>query len=65
LVMIRLVWLRCRRASAGSLPNRGHRSRSLTGRRACGACGPAGTGSSTRSTRNSGVVQVDHVARLL
>lgn len=28
------------------------RSRSLTGRRICGACGPGGTASSTRSTKN-------------
>ena len=39
---------------AVSLMSRGRRSRSLTGRRICGACGPGGTASSTRSMRNGG-----------
>ena len=62
------LWTR-RRASSATIPSvslrsgtmlvsspmsRGRRSRSLTGRRICGACGPGGTASSTRSTKNGG-----------
>jgi hypothetical protein len=39
---------------ASSPMSRGRRSRSLTGRRICGACGPSGTASSTRSMKNGG-----------
>ena len=48
------VSLRSGTQLASSPVSRGRRSRSLTGRRICGACGPGGTASSTRSIKSDG-----------
>ena len=49
---------------ASSPMSRGRRSRSLTGRRICGACGPTGTRVFYTIDEERRLVQIDHVARL-
>jgi len=58
------VSLRSGTLSASSPMSRGRWSRSLTGRRICGACGPGGTRVFYTIDEERRTVQIDHVARL-